>query len=260
MLIVKKSALLPLLFFLPTSIFAHQESYQSVEVRDKVRQAFWLIEPDQIKGVVILFAGGGGSIKISKKGIKKKGNFLVRSRELFASQGFVTAVIDKPSDRSAMHYFRTSEQHARDIKVIIQALRQKYPDKPLWLIGTSRGTLSAANAASRLNGNDGPDGIVLTATVTQTSNSGDDSVNDVQLQNIRVPVLIVHHKEDACYVTPYQSAKQLPGKLTSTPVKAFIEFSGGNNNGEPCKAKGYHGFAGIEADVINSIAGWITQH
>ena len=219
-----------------------------------------MIEPEQIEGIVVLFAGGDGNIKINNNGIRRKGNFLVRSRMLFAGQGFVTAVMDKPSDRSAMHYFRTSEQHAQDIRTVMRFLRQRFPDKPLWLVGTSRGTLSAANVAARLNGKEGPDGIVLTAAVTQTSNDGGDSLNDVDLENIRVPVLVVHHKDDACYVTPYQSAKKLPEKLSSSPGKEFIEFSGGDNSGNPCKAKSFHGFLGIEGEVVNSIARWIREH
>jgi hypothetical protein len=36
----------------------------------------------------------------------------------------------------------------------------------VWLVGTSMGTVSATSAAARLAGAGGPDGLVLTSTVT----------------------------------------------------------------------------------------------
>jgi alpha-beta hydrolase superfamily lysophospholipase len=92
----------------------------------------------------------------------------VRSRERFVQQGFLVAVIDAPSDRSqGLWDFRTSAAHAEDIKHVILELK-RIMDIPVWLIGTSMGTVSATNAAARLN-EGGPDGLVLTSTITKES-------------------------------------------------------------------------------------------
>ena len=73
---------------------------------------------------------------------------------------------------------------------------------PVWLIGTSMGTVSAANGAARLTAG-GPDGLVLTSTVTRQGRERIETVGDVRLDAIRVPTLVVHHKNDACRATPY---------------------------------------------------------
>jgi len=70
------------------------------------------------------------------------------------------------------------------------------------------GTVSAANAAARLK-EGGPNGLVLTSTVTKESKQVSETVNHVRLKDIRVPTLIVHHRQDDCVLTPYELAVAL---------------------------------------------------
>lgn len=253
--------LLPLflsIFSLP--VYASQEGFYSLPVRDGAQQPFWLIEPDNPTHIVVLFAGGSGNLKITDDGIGKENNFLVRTRNLFADRGMATVVVDKPDDRGSLHLFRKTGEHAQDIKAVMDFIRKRLPGRPLWLVGTSRGTISVANIAARINGSSSPNGIVLTAAVTQRSNSGLDSLADIDLSAITIPALIVHHERDGCYVTPFDGARKLLPLLTSARVKAFEEFSGGINDGSPCKAQSYHGFRGIELRVVGSIIKWIRAH
>jgi hypothetical protein len=46
-------------------------------------------------------------------------------------------------------------------------------------------------------------------------------------------------------------------KLSSTPKKELLTFKGGENRGDPCEALAYHGFNGLEKDVVAGIAEWI---
>jgi hypothetical protein len=46
--------------------------------------------------------------------------------------------------------FRNSQKHVQDIEAVISYIRS-INDKPIWLVGTSRGTESAAYAAVHLN-------------------------------------------------------------------------------------------------------------
>jgi hypothetical protein len=55
-------------------------------------------------------------------------------------------------------------EHAQDLGKVIADVRTRVGG-PVWLVGTSRGTISAANAASRLTGPAAPDGIVLTSAL-----------------------------------------------------------------------------------------------
>lgn len=240
--------------------FAGQQGFYSLQTRDGVRQPLWLIEPDNATHYVILFTGGEGKLDIDASGIGSDGNFLVRTRNQFVNMGMVVAVVDKPSDQEKLFRFRKTGKHAKDIKAVMKFLRKRHPNKALWLVGTSRGTISVANVAARVQGKAGPDGIVITSSVTRKSKKKLDSLEDIDLSAINVPTYIVHHKNDECRVTPYDGAEALMDALTSVKVKEFKGFSGGKTVGNPCKAKSYHGFLGIEEEVIKSIVDWIKAH
>jgi len=130
---------------------------------------------------------------------------------------------------------------------------------PVWLVGTSRGTQSAAFVATQLPVPDGgPDGLVLTSTIL-TDNKGR-SVPDMPLQTITIPVLVVHHEKDGCKHCSYSDLPPLMNKLTATTKKELATFKGGTDRGDPCEALAYHGFNGLETDVITKIATWINTH
>jgi dienelactone hydrolase len=231
-----------------------------IPTRPGVTQRILVITPDKAKAAVILFAGGDGGIQIRPDGsITRSGNFLVRSRQLFVDQSLTTVVIDAPSDRQSHPFlsgYRQTDDHVTDVKAVIAWLRQQ-AKIPVWLIGTSRGTQSAAHVATSLPVTEGgPDGIVLTATVVNDSRSRD--VTRMALDRIRIPVLVAHHREDSCRVCLYSDVPRLMEKLTTPPRKELITFDGGISVGDPCEARAYHGFNGIEKEVVQRIAAWIT--
>jgi pimeloyl-ACP methyl ester carboxylesterase len=240
-------------------IDAFEEELIIIPTRPKVTQPFLFIRPaDPPVASIILFAGGHGRLELSAEGLGwGQGNFLVRNRGRFAQQGFLVAVVDAPSDRpQGLWNFRTSAAHAEDIKQVIAKLK-RIADTPVWLIGTSMGTVSAANATARLK-EGGPDGLVLTSTVTKESRQVGETVNAVRLQDIRVPTLVVHHKKDDCVITPYELAVALTRSLTHAPKKELLAFSGGDLSvSDPCEPKSYHGFMGLDAEVVTAIASWI---
>ena len=99
-----------------------------VPTRTGVTQRLILLEPAGAKAVVILYAGGNGGLQISREEAIGwgKGNFLVRTRQLFAEQGLVVAVIDAPSDRQDGRFFdgfRQTPESAADARAVI-ALRE----------------------------------------------------------------------------------------------------------------------------------------
>jgi len=209
---------------------------------------------------VVLFAGGHGVLGITEDGALRDlgGNFLVRSRSRFVYFGAVAAVIDAPSDNSnSLHGFRDSPEHAEDVGAVIRHLKAKYR-LPVWLVGTSRGTNSVANAAVRL-GADSADGIVLTASMLSAPRRGT-QVLAMNLEKVRLPVLIAHHREDACDVTPPGGVEALRRRLTQAAPVKVLWFEGGSGiRGNPCQARHYHGFAGIEQEVVAAIMRWIKS-
>lgn len=235
-----------------------------LEPRPGAKQAFLLLRPDgPPKASVVLYAGGSGSIGIRKDGsLKRGGNFLVKTRTLFTDQGFLVLVPDRPSDWAGRDKwsYRSTDEHAQDAAALIAFLRAE-ANVPVWLVGTSRGSISAANAASRI-GAKGPEGIVLTASVTNGGNKLRPSLADIDLDRITAAVLILGHKDDDCHVTPWSEQADLAGELTKARKVEAIGVSGGQagDHSAPCEPHSHHGFLGIEKETVARIAAWILAN
>src|SRR5260370_19373063 len=171
--------------------------------------------------------GGGGKLRGYGPANIRSGNFLVRSRDLFVAQGFAVAVIDAPSDQSSGmgDDFRVSNAHRRDIGFVIAWLRQRAP-APVWLVGTSMGTLSAANGGTLQPG--GPDGVVLTSSVTQSSRRVRNTVYDAPPIDVKIPTLIVHNREDGCVVCRLSDIPGLLGRFKNAPPKQPVTLQRGD--------------------------------
>ena len=254
-----------LVFFACGMMFLHASnaSEDTVELSPRVGETIKirLTATDRPVASVILFPGGDGNIGITRWGIDKESNFLVRSRDMFADNGLMVAVVDAPSDKEGgagmLYGFRTSTEHVTDIDAVIEHL-QKRANIPVWLIGTSRGTESAAHIAIHTGKKIG--GIVLTATVTERNKKGT-AVTKMELDKIRVPVLIASHKKDGCRVTPASGAKKIKSKLKNAPVVEIKYYTGGKPPlSKPCKAESEHGFFGIEEEVVKDITLFVKSH
>lgn len=250
--------LLPLLLAFPSWA---QPSARVVELptRPGVTQRLLVLAPPTPKAAVLLFPGGHGGLQLQPDGSMKwgAGNFLVRTRQLFAEQDLLVAVVDAPSDRQSSPFlqgFRQTAEHAADVKAVIAWARDT-AKVPVWLVGTSRGTQSVAYLTTELAGPDGPDGAVLTSTILRDDKGR--PVPDMPLEKLRVPVLVVHHEQDGCAHCPFGDVPGLMQKISQAPRKQLIAVRGGEDRGNPCEAAGYHGFKGLEQDVVPQIAAWI---
>ena len=230
-----------------------------IPTRPGVTQRVLVLTPPEPKAAVILLPGGHGGLQVLPSGSLNwgAGNFLVRTRQLFADQGLVVALVDAPSDRQSPPYlggFRQTPEHVADIKAVITWLRGS-AKIPVWLVGTSRGTQSAAYVATELTGPDGPDGVVLSSTIlTETKGR---PVPAMPLGKIRVPVLVVHHEQDGCSLCAFSEVPALVAKLANATRSQLLSFKGGQNKGDPCEAFAYHGFNGLEPEVVRQTAAWV---
>jgi hypothetical protein len=220
------------------------------------------LTPAQPKAAVILLAGGHGGLRISPEGTMRwgEGNFLIRTRSLFADQGLTAVVVDTPTDRMSPPFlsgFRHTNEHALDLKTVIGWLRQQ-ANIPVWLVGTSRGTESAAAAGIHLQGTDGLRGLVLTSSILVNSRSV--TVPQMPLNTFQGPVLVVHHELDACRVTLFSDLDKLKVALNPNAVHEVMVFQGGVTRGDPCEAMAYHGYNGIEPEVVRKISEWVVSH
>ncbi len=250
------------LLFLTFATYAYGQIVQKVvdiPTRPGVSQRMVVLSPQNPKAAVILFAGGHGGLQIFPNGSFKWGedNFVVRTRQLFADQSLFVVVVDAPSDRQSPPYlsgFRQRPEHVADIKAVIAWVREQ-AKVPVWLVGTSRGTQSAAYVATELDGSEGPDGLVLSSTIL-TDDKGR-PVPAMPLGKLRIPVLVVHHEQDGCGYCSFSDVPSLMEKLGSAPKKQLLTFKDGQNRGDPCESFAYHGFNGLEREVVAQTATWI---
>jgi pimeloyl-ACP methyl ester carboxylesterase len=182
--------------------------YASAPPRDARKQG----APDQDAPIaLILLVGGGGNLDLDAQGCPRSltRNTLVRMLPALQRAGFITALVDAPSDfpgDDGLAGFRITPEHADDLGKAIADLRAS-TKAAVWVVGHSRGTISAANAAARLAAPSAPDGVVLLsammvgdararkAWVAQT-------VFDLPLSAIKVPLLVVGHEADNCPRSP----------------------------------------------------------
>ena len=225
-----------------------------VPTRDGVTTAVFWEPADHPTATVLLFPGGGGGWGQVVDGRATGNNFLVRSVPDFTARGLNVAVIGRPSDSVDLNFAdRISAWHLTDVRKVLEVVREKSP-QPVWLVGTSRGTISAA--ATAIHSPDGIAGLVLTSSVLSYKKPGALPTQD--LAAIRMPVLVLHHSKDACVLCPPQDVPALLRGLKNAPVKKAILVSGGGNpTGDPCAALHWHGFIGMEREAVDAIADWI---
>ncbi len=256
------SRLLSTLFLAFAAALAQAQVPQKVvdiPTRAGVTQRMVVLAPKEPKAAAILFAGGHGGLQIAPDGSFGwgQGNFVVRTRELFAAEGLLVAVVDAPSDRQGEPYlsgYRQQPEHAEDIRAAIAWIRAQ-ARVPVWLVGTSRGTQSAAYLATELTGPEGPDGVVLTSSILVDRRSR--ALPEMPLEKIRIPVLVVHHEHDGCRACPYAEIPRLMDQLGTAPRRQLLSFTGGKSEGDPCEGRAHHGYNGIEREVVAKIALWM---
>lgn len=199
------------------------------------------------KGTFLFFPGSEGYL-VNTEGRPRWGY-----TRRFPERGFITALVDVPSDQPygmwARDRFRTSKEHLEDVKKVIDFVNQKWP-KPIYLIGHSAGTTSVAYVAAALKDHRIA-AIVLTGAPSVLAT--------LPLQDITYPALFVHHREDTC--ASFETAHRQQRRLISSPRVSFIEVLGGEPSrdvqcrrrdpaaspADPGKMKDYtHGFSGKE--------------
>ena len=153
--------------------------------------------------------------------------------------------------------FRQTPEHVEDIKSVIAWIRTQ-SGLPVWLVGTSRGTQSAAFVGIALSGAGGPDGLVLTSSILVDPKGR--SVNAMPLSELHIPVLVVHHEQDGCKLCPFQETGTLMEQLTNAPRKELLSIKGGDSFGDPCEGRAHHGFNGLDSEVVAQMTAWMLRN
>lgn len=131
----------------------------------------------------------------------------------------------------------------------VLAFEREQSAPPAWLVGTSRGTVSAIAAAIRMSEQ-------IAGLAVSAKKPG--AVPAQNLAAITVPVLILHHSEDACPICGPRGVPAILNGLTHAPVKKLLMVSGGQDpSGNVCEALHRHGYVGMEKEAVEQIADWI---
>ena len=253
--------LMPLLII---GVPAQGQEIVALSTRPGVTQNFFIASlPKDPQAIAILFPGSGGFIRIRREEERIKfddENFLVRSRDEFIKRGVVAAILDAPSDQQRnwgmSDEFRKSEQHFTDISSVANDLGKRFSSLPLFLIGTSRGAVSAAALGARFGLRTA--GVVLTASMFRPagrrSNEPGPGLSGFDFSTIKTALLFVHHVSDQCIVTPYGDAARLADDYPLISV-----FGGRSQQSDPCAGLSAHGFFGKEPETIEQIVNWMLK-
>jgi hypothetical protein len=195
-----------------------------------------LIKPNAPRGSVILLPGGDGSIRAGDNGEigSLKFNQLVRTRHAYAARGLAVLVADAntPLDGAV--------QYMAAIK------------RPVTVIGTSRGTIRAAQGITR---GARPDALVLTSGFLSADSGSGQNVMSILGSPASLPrTLVIHHSQDSCRATLPAGVE--PFVKWSAGRARAVWVSGGANEGDPCEAGGHHGFNGLDGRIVGLAAGF----
>jgi len=271
--------------FKPYSAEGHILEIRTIETRD-TQLSYLIARPEKstrFKRALILFPGGNGACHFGvhqsfcqKKrnylnGIWVSNNFLARNLPRFAQRGDLVILVDIPKDvknsfargnsKIIASAYRVSERHLEDIRNLILDLKDAFGVKELYLVGTSRGTISVAYLTGRI-----PEvkGAVLSATVTSDPHfinycpsETEDFLRCTGFEKTDRRVLFIHHKSDGCASSGYSSTRRVFQRLKAKDKK-FITVEGGSEPADnPCSGLTYHGFFGKYEEVVESILNWI---
>lgn len=208
---------------------------------------------------VAIFPGSPGYINLRTEGAvvrsDQNGGFLMRARRFFLEDGFVTVVIDAPSDQQPNFWpeFRETPRYGEDVRAVIEAVAGRFGPLDWTFVGHSEGSVSAVHAARMLPSD--AKRVALTASIVAPNPRGRGlSASDVS--QVRIPVLWVHHRNDPCQYTPYPTVKSY-AEQTKTPLLTVTGAA--YSRGKPCMAFSEHGFVGMEAKTIKAIVSWIRS-
>jgi predicted alpha/beta hydrolase family esterase len=185
------------------------------------------------------------------------GNPLIRARRLIATDQIALLAVDCRSDSGdeCRESYQSSPQREKDLNTVIELAKKEIPSiSQVWLVGHSAGTMTAAfmgkfNQAAY-------SGIIYTATISDPYKKGSyRSLGDFDYGAIKIPQVFIHHKEDPCFATTYESVEKIAKKFDLPLVTVT---GGGDFKGGACEPFSQHGFRGNEGVVMRKIAEIIT--
>jgi len=249
------------ILLLAFSTFAHSD--ELIEVPSTETGFFASADPTKImlwddpgtKNIVVFFPGGDGSFKMDRvwkrsgtpvRGIGGTVTIIPNSSGAFVNSPYPLGMTHQASGR-------WTEAHISRMISALEVIKAK-TNKPIWVYGHSNGSISAFEVYSALQKQNKPNlisGIVVSGARDIIK------IPDV----VNVPVLFIHHKEDACFDTPLGTAQQNFDKVkqrSTSKVDFAIVTSYIPAAGHPCLT-GVHMFDGKYEELAQIIGRFVNQ-
>lgn len=231
----------------------------TVPTRSGVTQSFFVVNMGGRKpeAIALMYIGGYGNINLRSENGRAKfgqGNFLPRARREFVRNGVLPLILDTPSDArgGVGDEYRIGTDQTADARAVLAEVRRRFPGLPVYLLTTSRSTISGAHLGRALGHEIA--GVVLSSSMFASPGGRWPVITGFDFGAIRARLLFVHHKGDLCAATPYSEAARLGGRF------ALVSVSGGKPaESGPCDPFSAHGFFGREAATVDAISAWMLN-
>ena len=215
--------------------------------------------PAQPRATLVMLPGGTGDVGVQRDSNVRHGdNFVVRTRADWVARGYAVLIPDTVNGTN-LRGKRSSPEYARLVDELV-AYAHGQTDAPVFLLGTSQGTIAAVNgAAHAMPGT--ISGVILTETVSVRGRLSSETVFDADPQAVRVPALVVANRDDTCDVAPPSMTPQVAAAMNHSPDVEVRMVSGGvQQSRQACGSLSPHGYAGIEEQVVDAIIRWLRSH
>ena len=215
--------------------------------------------PPHPRATLVMLPGGSGDIGVRRDDdLRHQDNFVVRTRADWVARGYAVLIPDAV-DQANLRGLRSSPVYGRLVDGLAAYARDQAP-APVFLVGTSQGTIAAMNGAAHAR----PGliaGLVLTESVSVPGRRSTETVFEADPEGVRVPVLVVANRDDACDVAPPEMAPRIAAAMTHSPSVRVLTVGGGlQRSDRACGSLSPHGYYGIEQDVVGGITGWLQTH
>jgi pimeloyl-ACP methyl ester carboxylesterase len=228
-------------------------------------------EKTQPKAAVLFFVGWPGQLWIPEKvnperfakAASKVQLYAMRNFDFFPSKGITFVAVDCPTDQwgggfrspnptGCSDTYRSSEQHATDVGLLIQHLKETQGVEKIYIFGHSYGSVSSRWLAIRLG--DQIQGSIHSASMSVYAGPRypdyGSSVQQIDMSKASAPWVFFHHQDDGCPNTRYAPVQAVAGPRLTT-------VRGGVAEGDPCGAGHLHSYQGRELAVLEAMANWI---
>lgn len=228
--------------------------------RNNVYMNIVVLTEHKVKNKKVILTIKGGDANVDIKGLLSPNfdgmQYLYNNQDLFLNANISLVATGCPTDKLQSYNdcaddYRKSKQYADDFKAVIDFLKTKYEFEKFYVFGHSSGGISSRwlplHLEHELAG-------VINSSVMNLSRGTDNlsySTVGFDMNKIKIPVLNISHRDDACLTTPYQIVKNYS-------KNNLVTVLGGGTSGPLCEGTNHHSFEGRQRGVSRAIAKWVA--